>query len=108
MGQNHLSKKLGIKPGQQLLVINAPPHYIQEPGELPEGSGISTIPQGVFDFVQLFVRDRADVEQHATSAMQALKPGGLLWFAYPPKSSGVKTETSSNETASESSVNCSL
>ena len=73
MGQNPLSKKLGIKTGQQLLVINARPHYIQELGELPEGSEISTIPQGVFDFVQLFVRDRADVEHHATAAMQALK-----------------------------------
>ena len=81
MEQNPLSKKLGRKPGQQLLVMNAPPRYIQELGELPEGYAITTIPQGAFDFVQLFVRDRAGVEQPAPAAMRALKPGGLMWFA---------------------------
>ena len=92
MEQNVLIKKLGVKPGQKLLVMNPPPDYIKKLGELPEGTEISTAPEGAFDFVQLFVRKKADIEEQASIAIQALKLGGLLWFAYPKKSSGVKTD----------------
>ena len=52
--------------------------------------------EGISDFacVQLFVYNKANIDAHATTAMQALKPGGLLWFAYPKKSSKVKTDIS--------------
>ncbi|BAU43406.1 DUF3052 family protein [Leptolyngbya sp. O-77] len=42
--------------------------------------------------MQLFVSSKADLKEHLAIAQQALKPGGLLWFAYPKKSSGVKTD----------------
>lgn len=35
---------------------------------------------------------KAELAQHRAIALQALKPGGLLWFAYPKKSSGLKTD----------------
>ncbi len=96
MAESSLIKKLGIKPGHKVLIMNAPDGYMQTLGALPEGAEVKTSAAGIpnFDFVQLFVYNKADVDVHAMRAMQALKPGGLLWFAYPKKSSKVKTDIS--------------
>lgn len=92
MAESPLIKKLGIKPGQKMLILNVPEGYIQALGALPAGNEVETAPGGTFDFVQLFVRNKADIDNHATTAMQSLKPGGLLWFTYPKKSSSIKTD----------------
>jgi hypothetical protein len=92
MTDTPLQKKLGIKPGQRLLVLYAPEGYLHLLGTLPESATLSADAQGTCDFVQVFVRERADVSRAAATAVQALKPGGLLWFAYPKKTSGVKTD----------------
>jgi hypothetical protein len=44
------------------------------------------------DFVQLFVRDSAELAQHAPAALAAIKPDGVLWIAYPKQSAKVKTD----------------
>ena len=92
MTENRLVKKLGIKPGQKLLIMNAPADYTQVLGALPEDTEVRTSPEGTFDFVQLFVRDKEDVDTYAPPAIQATKPDGLLWFSHPKKSSKVKTD----------------
>ena len=89
-----LIKKLGIKPGQKLLIMNSPEGYLPKLVPLPEGTGVETGGHGPFDFVQVFVSGKGDVEAYASKAIQALKPGGLLWFSYPKKSSAIKTDIS--------------
>ncbi len=94
MAESSLIKKLGIKPRQKILIMNAPDGYMQTLGTLPEGAEVKTSAKGTsnFDCVQLFVYNKADIDTHAMTVMQALKPRGLLWFAYPKKSSKVKTD----------------
>ena len=92
MADTPLQKKLGIKPGQTLLVLHAPEDYQSLLGTLPEGAALRTDARGTCDFVQVFVRERADVSRAAATAILALKSGGLLWFSYPKKTSGVKTD----------------
>ncbi len=92
MAETSLIKKLAIKSGYKLLVLNAPDGYLQQLGPLPEGAELSTNGAGPFDFVQMFAYSKADVDSMADAAINALKPGGLLWFAYPKKSSKIKTD----------------
>ena len=87
-----LTKKLGIKPGHQMVVINAPAGYTKMLDPLPEGVGLDTRPDGTFDFVQVFVYDKADVDNLAPKAIAVLKPGGLLWFSYPKRTAKVETD----------------
>ena len=96
MPDTPLSKKLGIKPGYALLILDAPDGYRTRLDPLPDGVRIGTValPDGPFDLVQVFVRSRADVTRHAGAALAALKPGGLLWFAFPKKSAKVQTDVS--------------
>jgi hypothetical protein len=92
MAENSLVKKLGVKPGQNMLILNAPQDYLHLLEPLPEGAEVKTSAVGTFDFVQAFVYNKADVETYARVAMRALKPGGLLWFTYPKKTSSIKTD----------------
>jgi hypothetical protein len=95
MNPSPLARKLGIKAGHRVLVTGAPGGYLEELGDLPEGTSLSTQPEGEpYDVVQTFVRDRAAIDEAAPEALGALKPGGLLWFAYPKKTSSIKTDIS--------------
>jgi len=94
MAETPLRKKLAIKPGYKLLILNAPDGYIDQLNPLPEGATVHTQAAGEsgFDFVQVFARSKADVDNHAQSAVRLLKQGGLLWFAFPKKTSKIKTD----------------
>ncbi len=92
MVDSPLIKKLGIRPGHKLLILNEPEGYVQRLRPLPANTEIKTNADGTFDLVQLFVHNKVDIDSHAMTAVRALKPGGVLWFPYPKKSSKVKTD----------------
>ena len=94
MANPPLLKKLGVKPGHRLLVLNAPDGYLDQLTPLPEKAELATKGKGPFDVVQLFVKNKAQVDRDAAKAMQAVKPRGLLWIAYPKKSSKIETDIS--------------
>lgn len=92
MAETSLVRKLNIKPGYKVLILNAAQGYQLE--GLPEGVEVTRDSSGTFDLVQLFVYSRSDIEQKALEAMKAVRPGGLLWFAYPKKTGKIKTDIS--------------
>ena len=92
MADTSLIKKLGIKPGHKLLILNAPEGYLETLGTLPEGAEIKTRAEGNFDLIQIFLYNKADVEKYAPIGIQAVKPGGLLWCTYPKKTAKIKAD----------------
>lgn len=94
MADTPLAKKLLIKAGQRVAIINAPDGYMATLGALPDGVKVSKALDGSYDCVHVFVRDRADLERLAHSALNAVKPGALLWLSFPKKSSKIKTDIS--------------
>jgi 1-acyl-sn-glycerol-3-phosphate acyltransferase len=77
-----------IHPGRHVLILNAPPGYLARMQPLPEGATITEQGTGSYDVVQLFAQDRAQLERDAGAALSALKPGGVVWVAYPKPSAG--------------------
>jgi hypothetical protein len=74
-------QKLLLKPGARVLVLNAPPGYIDQ---FPSDSQLDTEPaDGAYDFIQLFATRRDELPALGPRLRQALKSGGLLWVAYP-------------------------
>jgi len=94
--QSPLIKKLRIQPGQQLLVLNAPPGYIASLGELPESARLSEQPdrEAGYDFCHLFAKNSSELAGLVPTAVKALRYDGLLWVSYPKKSSKVDTDLS--------------
>jgi hypothetical protein len=49
---------------------------------------------GKADAVLLFVENRADQKERQDEAIEATRPGGILWICYPKKTSGMKSDLS--------------
>jgi hypothetical protein len=93
-----LARKLRIKPGQRLLILNAPDGYVERLGPLPhdvrvvECAGDADGGLSGFDAVHLFVRDRADIARLAPLALAAGAADAPVWICYPKRSSKVATD----------------
>jgi hypothetical protein len=94
MPETPITKKMGMKPGQKVLILNAPEGYLQMLEPLPAGVEVQTLAEEMYDFIQAFCAHKADVDRDASAILQALKPDGLLWLTYPKKSSKITTDIS--------------
>jgi hypothetical protein len=92
MPDTPLVKKLVIRPHYRLLLIDEPEGYRAYLGTLPEGVEVFRQGDGPFDLVHLFVQQKAELEDKAPAAIQAVKPDGLLWISYPKKTSKVSSD----------------
>jgi hypothetical protein len=88
-----LPKKLGIKPGQRIAFLDAPPAFAQALGPLPEGvAQPRTTLRGPLDLVVAFFTERRKLEQRLPRLIAALDPAGALWIAWPKRASRVETD----------------
>ncbi|MDI1435410.1 YdeI/OmpD-associated family protein [Polyangium sorediatum] len=87
-----LSKKLQIKPNARVLVLGAPEGRAALLDPLPEGASVGRAARGAFDVVLLFVEKAKELEKGGPKAISAVREGGVLWVAYPKKSSKVETD----------------
>jgi hypothetical protein len=85
-----LIRKLGIKPGARLQFVSEPRQFAGLLGELPDGSRIAS--RGVLDFAILFVRTQSDLKKGFGRLRDRLESNGMLWVAWPKKTSGVATD----------------
>ncbi|MDX2136668.1 MAG: hypothetical protein SF123_01115 [Chloroflexota bacterium] len=92
MSEKTLAQKLLVKPDQSLLILNAPDHYINALGTLPEGATVVYTTDGTYDAVHVFAFKKADLDTLSAAAIAAVKPGGILWIMYPKKSGAIKTD----------------
>jgi hypothetical protein len=83
-------KKLGIKPGSALALVNAPRGFRGELVGLPGDVRVLTRVGGAPDFVIWFVVSCRDLD--ARIARMAGEMGAGLWIAWPKRASGVVTE----------------
>ncbi len=92
MSASALVKKLLLKPGAKMALINAPAGYLESLGALPEGTEVISQPRSPVDFVHLFVENSAELEKYLPAAVLHLKEDGLFWVSYPKGTSKVKTD----------------
>ena len=83
MPESSLVHKLKLKPGQRAAIINPPQGYLEELGPLPAGVELAGKLESEFDWVQIFVKNMAELDTLAPQARRALKPESLLWISFP-------------------------
>ena len=89
-----LPKKLGIKEGSRIALVNAPESYPRDLGELPHRVEIVKRGNKPLDIVLLFVlTERALLHDFAKLATKIVS-NGMIWVAWPKKTSGVATDLS--------------
>jgi len=82
-GLSALAKKLRLAPDHDVAVLNAPPGYLEKLRPAPADLFTALRESTVYDVVQLFVNDAEELRSLGAAAIKAVKPGGLLWIAYP-------------------------
>ncbi len=87
-----LAKKLGIKPGGRLLLVEAPPEMRHWLAPLPEGVEISEGTGKAQDVIVYFTADAAKLAQRFGKLAAMIGPAGGLWVAWPKKASKVPTD----------------
>jgi hypothetical protein len=90
-----LVKKLGIKSGFRIAFVNAPAAFSKELS-LPSEAKINLRSREPLDFALLFVKSERELRATFPQYADKLKPAGMLWVAWPKKSSGVATDLSFN------------
>ncbi len=90
-----LVKKLGIKPGSNIVFVNAPSDYADEL-DLPADASTNSRSSKPLDFAQLFVRSENELTKKFSQYAKRLNASGMLWVSWPKKSSGVSTDLSEN------------
>jgi len=90
-----LIKKLGIKPGSNVVFVNAPSGYTAALDLPPD---VITNPRSgkPLDFAQLFVKNESELRRKFSSYAERLNASGMLWVSWPKKNSGVATDLSEN------------
>ena len=90
-----LVKKLGIKEGFNILIVNAPNDFERQL-ELPKHVTFKGNPKRPFDFVLLFVKSQDALKKEFSRYARRLTPGGMLWISWPKKTSGVESDLNEN------------
>ena len=91
-----LAKKLGIKEGSRIVFANAPRGFEQELGELPPRVHFVTRAGKPIHMILLFAKSHSGLKKDFVKMAKRLSPKGMLWVAWPKKSSGVATDLSFN------------
>ena len=86
-----LPAKLGLKSGQRVLAVNPPAHLPDLLSGAPPD--LDWLPRAAaFDVALVFVTDRATLSREFRRLAPKLPDAGMIWIAWPKKTSGVATE----------------
>lgn len=89
-----LARKLGIKPGMTMAVVNPPFPYAETLGldAAPvEVSAGSPLPVGLV-FLHIFTPFRDELDRRLTEARAGIAPDGMIWVSWPKKASKLYSE----------------
>jgi hypothetical protein len=93
-----LVQKLGIKPSCRAAFLNAPDGFAKTLGPLPEGiKPLTSIRKNKdLDFILFFTKSRTQLEKTLPQLGKAIQQAGMIWVAWPKKSSAVVTDLDEN------------
>lgn len=89
-----LPKKLGIKEQSRIAFINAPKDFQSYLGPLPPSAEVVKRLTRPLDLVLLFVTSERALTRDFAKLADKLATKGMIWIAWPKKTSGVATDLS--------------
>ena len=87
-----LAKKIGIKEGSRIALVNAPKDFQFE--ELPANVEFLKHTAKSLDIILYFVTTERALAKDFSKLAARLTANGMIWIAWPKKSSGVATDLS--------------
>ena len=87
-----LAKKLGIKDGSRMFLLNAPENYLHLVAPLPAGVQVAPQITSHTDIVHIFSTKKEKLSQALRTCLKRMRPDGMIWVSWPKKSSKVPTD----------------
>jgi hypothetical protein len=91
-----LPKKLGIKPGFRVCLVDAPPEVRSELSAELAACEITRDGKPPLDFAMVFTKSKTALSGEFKRISGLLAPAGMLWISWPKKSSGVASDLDEN------------
>ena len=86
-----LAKKLGIKEGFKISIINQPENYFQLFKDLPPIK-IVRDPKQKKNFIHYFVKEELQLVKDIYHLRNQIEQNGMIWISWPKKASKVTTD----------------
>ncbi len=93
---NPLYKKLGMKPGFTIKLVNAPKHYEALIGDFMEQMTLKNKADVDLDLIHFFTNKTNELEQLLPQLKMQIKKNGIIWISWYKKSAGKPTELNEN------------
>lgn len=87
-----LAKKLDIKPGFRIHVVNAPANYRELVDPLPANVTLVEAIENNLDLIHLFTDSSHDLGAKLSEYLTKIKANGAIWISWPKKASKVPTD----------------
>jgi hypothetical protein len=87
-----LAKKIGIKAGHIVRVINAPDNYLELLTGLPDDVQFVTAKKPAKDCIHFFTKSAAELNKQIASLKNEITSNGMIWISWPKKASKVPTD----------------
>jgi hypothetical protein len=87
-----LAKKLGIKPGFTIRIINAPEHYFNLFTDLLGDLNITNDAKDEKDFIHYFCTEIETLNKEISQLRSELKSNGMIWVSWYKKSAKITTD----------------
>jgi CheY-like chemotaxis protein len=92
-----LAKKLGVKPGLAVALLDAPEGFERKLEPLPPEVELRRGARGRAGLIVLFAASMRDLRKRFAAAARLLEDGGSVWIAWPKKASGIATDLGETE-----------
>ena len=86
-----LARKLGLREGMRVILLNAPKHYEALIAPAPPCATYSTRLSAGADMVHLFATERRRLSEALAASVAKLSQGGMIWVSWPKRASQVPT-----------------
>ena len=93
-----LVRKLGLRPGMRVRLLDAPAAYWEILGGEPEALGVLLHGgDGPVEFTHLFATRAQRLRELFALARKGMADDGLVWASWPKKAAGIESEVSRAE-----------
>ena len=92
MPTSALARKMKFDTAKRAAIINPPEGYLNALMPFPKDLELLTELKGKFDWVQIFVKDKAEFDKTLPKALKAMAPESRIWISFPKGSSKMQTD----------------
>jgi hypothetical protein len=87
-----LAKKLGIKAGFKIRLVNQPAYYFDLFTDMPENVTVLNHKESHTGLIHYFTKIEADLQKDILSLRNEVYPNGTIWISWPKKAAKIETD----------------